>query len=55
LTNGFDLAFAVGAGFALAGAIIAGLRLRNPAPTGARAEVLPETLAEIEESEALAV
>jgi EmrB/QacA subfamily drug resistance transporter len=54
LTNGFDLAFAVGAGFALAGAIIAGLRLRNAAATGAPAEVLPETLAEIGESEGLA-
>jgi EmrB/QacA subfamily drug resistance transporter len=54
LTNGFDLAFGVGAAFALAGAVIAGLRLRNPAPTGEVVEVSPETRAEIEESEALA-
>ena len=32
LTSGFDLAFGVGAAFALAGAMLAGLRLRNPAP-----------------------
>jgi EmrB/QacA subfamily drug resistance transporter len=54
LTNGFDLAFGVGAAFALAGAIAAGLWLRNPAPSGKLPEVSPETLAEIEESEALA-
>jgi EmrB/QacA subfamily drug resistance transporter len=54
LTSGYDLAFGVGAAFALVGAIIAGLRLRNGAPTGERVELSPETLAEIEESEALA-
>ncbi|HEY2216377.1 MAG TPA: MFS transporter, partial [Solirubrobacteraceae bacterium] len=54
LSNGFDLAFGVGAAFVLVGAIIAGLRLRNPAPAGGLAEVSPETRAEIEESEALA-
>ncbi len=55
LTNGFDVAFAVGAGFALAGALVAGLWLRNPAPSGELLEVSPEITAEIEESEALAV
>ena len=56
LTNGFDLAFLVGAGFALLGAVVAGLWLRNPAarPEGEVVGVSPETLAEIEESEALA-
>ena len=54
LTNGFDLAFGVGAVFALSGAVVAALWLRNPAPTGEVAEVSPETKAEIEESEALA-
>jgi MFS family permease len=54
LTGGFDLAFGVGAAFALAGAVIAGRWLRNPAPTGSLAEVPIETKAEIEESEALA-
>ena len=54
LTSGFDLAFGVGAAFALAGALLAALRL---APAGAPAPVaaLPqETLAEVEEGEALA-
>jgi EmrB/QacA subfamily drug resistance transporter len=54
LTNGFDLAFGVGAVFALAGAVVAGLWLRNPAPSGELVEVSLETKAEIEESEALA-
>jgi EmrB/QacA subfamily drug resistance transporter len=51
LTHGFDTAFAVGAGFALAGAIVAAVWLRNPSPV---VEVPPEVTAEIEESEALA-
>jgi len=51
LTNGFDLAFLVGAGFALAGAIVAAVWLRNPS-TGA--EISAEVRAEIEEGEALA-
>ena len=55
LTNGFDLAFGVGAAFALAGALVAGLRLRNGPPTEEVVEVSAETLAEIEEGEALAV
>jgi EmrB/QacA subfamily drug resistance transporter len=54
LSSGFDLAFGVGAAFALAGAIVAGLWLRNPAPSGELVEVTLETKAEIEESEALA-
>jgi len=54
LTNGFDLAFGVGAVFALVGAVVAGVWLRNPAPTAERVEVSAETKAEIEESEALA-
>jgi EmrB/QacA subfamily drug resistance transporter len=54
LTNGFDLAFGVGAVFALAGAVVAGLWLRNPAPSGELVEVSLETKVEIEESEALA-
>ncbi len=53
LTNGFDLAFLVGAGFSLAGAIVAARWLRNP--TSAEViEVSPEIEAEIEEGEALA-
>jgi EmrB/QacA subfamily drug resistance transporter len=55
LTKGFDLAFLIGAGFALAGAIVGGLWLRNPAPSGELPEISVETKAEIEESEALAV
>jgi MFS family permease len=54
LTNGFDLAFGVGAAFVLAGAIVAGLRLRDPAPAGELVDVSPQTRAEIEESEGLA-
>ncbi len=55
LTNGFDLAFAVGAGISLVGMAVAALRLRNPAPDGSEVvEVTPEIRAEIEESEALA-
>jgi EmrB/QacA subfamily drug resistance transporter len=50
LTNGFDLAFGVGAAFALAGAALAAFRLRSP-NTGA---VTPLELAEAEEGEALA-
>ncbi len=53
LTSGFDLAFGVGAAFALAGALLAGLRLRNPGPAGVP-QISPETQAEIEQSEALA-
>jgi EmrB/QacA subfamily drug resistance transporter len=54
LTSGFDLAFGVGAAFALAGAIVAGLWLRNPASGGEPVEVPIGTKVEIEESEALA-
>jgi hypothetical protein len=54
LSNGFDLAFGVGAAFVLAGAIVAGLRLRDPAPAGELVDVSPQTRAEIEESEGLA-
>jgi MFS family permease len=54
LTNGFDVAFGVGAAFALLGAIIAGLCLRNPAPTREPIEDSPEIRAGVEESEALA-
>ncbi len=54
LTKGFDRAFLVGALFAFAGAVVAGLWLRNPAPSGELVEVSAETKAEIEESEALA-
>jgi hypothetical protein len=32
LTDGFDLAFGVGAAFSLVGAVVAALMLRNPAP-----------------------
>jgi EmrB/QacA subfamily drug resistance transporter len=54
LSSGFDLAFLVGAAFALAGALIAGLRLRNPVPGAEVVTVSPQLEAEIEESEALA-
>ena len=54
LTKGFDLAFLVGAGFALAGAVVAAVWLRNPALVDAPAELSAETRAEIEEGEALA-
>jgi MFS family permease len=54
LTSGFDLAFLVGAGFSLAGAVVAGLWLRNPRPAGEVVEVSPEGEGEIEEGEALA-
>jgi EmrB/QacA subfamily drug resistance transporter len=54
LSNGFDLAFGVGAAFVLAGAIVAALRLRDPAPAGELVDVSPQTRAEIEESEGLA-
>ncbi len=53
LTNGFDLAFAIGAAFALLGAAIAALFLR--APTGASVETItPAESAAVEEGEALA-
>jgi EmrB/QacA subfamily drug resistance transporter len=56
LTNGFDLAFGVGAAISLFGAVVAALRLTNPAPSGQNLETISaETKAEIEESEALAV
>ena len=54
LTNGFDLAFAVGAAISLAGALLALLRLRNPKPAEIEALPSPEVQAEIEEGEALA-
>jgi EmrB/QacA subfamily drug resistance transporter len=54
LTNGFDLAFGVGAALALAGALLAALRLRSPVTATAATPPSPEVAAEIEESEALA-
>jgi hypothetical protein len=54
LTNGYDLAFGVGAGIALAGAGLAVLRLRSPGPPELASVPTPEERAEIEESEALA-
>jgi EmrB/QacA subfamily drug resistance transporter len=55
LTSGFDLAFAVGAFFALAGALLAALRLRGGRPRPELAAVpSSETIAEAEEGEALA-
>jgi EmrB/QacA subfamily drug resistance transporter len=53
LTSGFDVAFGVGAAFALAGAVLAGLKLRNPT-RGEVIEVSPETIADVEGGEALA-
>jgi hypothetical protein len=52
LTNGFDLAFGVGAGFTLAGAVVAALLLRR-ATRGSLAP-LPVRPADVEEREALA-
>jgi MFS family permease len=58
LTSGFDLAFAVGAGFCLVGALVAGLLLRQP--SGGRAVSVPASDSlikaedEAERSEALA-
>jgi EmrB/QacA subfamily drug resistance transporter len=54
LTSGFDLAFAVGAAISFAGAILAGLRLRNPKPADVAALPSGDTEAQIEEGEALA-
>jgi len=54
LTNGFDLAFGVGAAISLLGAGLAGVRLRNPRPAELPALDPVETEAEIEEGEALA-
>ncbi|HEY0516143.1 MAG TPA: MFS transporter [Solirubrobacteraceae bacterium] len=53
LTSGFDLAFAVGAGFSLAGALVAALLLRGR-PGGSAVPVEPTTEALVEEGEALA-
>jgi len=53
LTSGFDLAFAIGALFALAGALAASILLRSPAPRPAVA-MTPADKAEVEEGEALA-
>jgi hypothetical protein len=50
LTNGFDLAFAVGAAISLAGALMAMLRLRNPKPPELAAVPSPG-LADLEEEE----
>jgi hypothetical protein len=48
LTNGFDLAFGVGAAFTLAGALLAAMRLRN-ADAAARPVDLPaRALTEVE-------
>jgi EmrB/QacA subfamily drug resistance transporter len=54
LTNGFDVAFAVGAGISLLGAGLAGFRLRNPRPAQLSPLEEAELEAEIEEGEALA-
>ena len=54
LTNGFDLAFAVGAAISLAGAVVAALRLRDPRPAEISSLPEPETEALAEEGEALA-
>jgi len=53
LTSGFDLAFAIGALFALAGALVAGLLLRGPARNPLVAMSAADE-AEVEEGEALA-
>jgi EmrB/QacA subfamily drug resistance transporter len=53
LTDGFDVAFAVGAAFTLAGALVAALLLRNPARESL-ATVQPVERAPADESEALA-
>ena len=52
LTNGFDLAFGVGAAFTLVGALIAGLLLRQPA-SGSVSEAAPRPV-DGETGEALA-
>jgi EmrB/QacA subfamily drug resistance transporter len=54
LTNGFDLAFGVGAAVSLVGAALAGFRLRDPKPAQLAALDPAGTEAEIEEGEALA-
>ena len=54
LTNGFDLAFAIGAGISLVGAALAALRLRDPRPAELAALPAPEIEADVEEGEALA-
>jgi EmrB/QacA subfamily drug resistance transporter len=55
LTSGFDLAFGVGAAFLLAGAVLAGLRLRSASAAEQEpAEVATLERAEVEEGEALA-
>jgi EmrB/QacA subfamily drug resistance transporter len=54
LTHGFDVAFGVGAAIALAGALLAALRLRNPQPAELAAVPSTELEAQIEEGEALA-
>ncbi|HEX4465835.1 MAG TPA: MFS transporter [Solirubrobacteraceae bacterium] len=51
LTSGFDLAFGVGACFAVAGALLAVLRLRNPNSGTASS---PDADLEVEDTEALA-
>jgi len=53
LTSGFDLAFAIGALLALAGALAAGVLLRSPAPRPLAA-MSPADRAAVEEGEALA-
>jgi Na+/melibiose symporter-like transporter len=54
LTNGYDLAFGVGAAIALAGAGLAVLRLRSPQSPELASVPTPQEKAEIEEGEALA-
>jgi hypothetical protein len=53
LTDGFDLAFGVGAAFALLGAVVAALLLRRPPPQGSVVSV-PSRPTDKAESEALA-
>jgi hypothetical protein len=54
LTNGFDLAFGVGAAFTLVGAALAATRLRNADAGPPAVELSAPTLAEVEEGESLA-
>ena len=54
LTNGFDLAFGIGAAFTFAGAALAAARLRNVDTAPRSAELPPPALAEVAEGESLA-
>ncbi len=54
LTSGFDVAFVVGAGISLAGAVLAAARLRNPPPPELTAVAPAEVESEVERGEAIA-